>query len=662
MKKRMFSILEGVRNRHVLGSDIVMFLFIPSIALALRVESLEAMWEYTLPLALYTLLSLLWKLTLFFPFGLYNRYWRYASVDELSIVLIANLFSWLTGVGLFFGLMQPTGIVTPEFPRSVPILDGLLTTLFTGGLRFLLRLGYGYKHELVPDNAAPLRKRALIVGAGVAGSMILKELHMNRHVPIEPVAFLDDDPRKHRVRIHGVPVMGKITDLPAVVREMEVEEVIIAMPTAPGKVIREVVQQCKDVGIPSKTIPGIFEILNGSARVSQLREVKIEDLLRRGVVQTDTDGVANLIRGARIMITGAGGSIGSELCRQIAAFSPAAIIMLGHGENSVFDISKELTEGLGKGGGGKFPATKVHTVIADVRDRERMRQVYQLYRPELVFHAAAHKHVGLMEDNIPDAVTNNVLGTKILAELAAQFDVHRFVMVSSDKAVNPTSIMGVTKRVAELVVGDIAHKKKKPFVSVRFGNVLGSRGSVVPIFEQQIAQGGPVCVTDPETSRYFMTIPEAVQLVLQAATMGEGGEVFVLDMGEPIKILDLAKDLIRLSGFKEGEDIRIVFTGLKHGEKLTEELFFPTEVCEPSQHEKILVCRNGEQGASDSGAFGQSIDRLIGAAQQGALKNVKAILKQIVPEFQENIDIPETAILSLTREKATMTMIDEPIR
>lgn len=650
MKKHFFSILKGVRNRHVMGGDIIMFLFIPAVALALRIESLEEMWRYTVPLAFYTLLSVLWKLAVFFPFGLYNRYWRYASVDELATVVIANLFSWVTGIVLFFAVMKPFGIVTPEFPRSIPILDGLLTMLSVGGLRFLLRLGYGYKEDHHgSDLAGKQRRRALIAGAGVAGSMIVRELHMNPSVLITPVGFLDDDPRKQRAMIHGVQVLGKLTDLKSVARDCQAQEVIIAMPTASGGAIREVVQQCKEAGIPSKTIPGIFEILSGSAHVSQIREVRIEDLLRRGVVQTDTDGVGNLLQNARVMVTGAGGSIGSELCRQIAAFNPESVVMVGHGENSVFDIAKELREGLGAKGTGAFPHVRVHTVIADVRDRERLRQIFQLYRPEIVFHAAAHKHVGLMEENVSEAVTNNVLGTRNLAELSDHFGVERFVMISSDKAVNPTSVMGVTKRVAELVVQDIAQRTGKPFVSVRFGNVLGSRGSVVPIFKQQIEQGGPVCVTDPETSRFFMTIPEAVQLVLQAATMGEGSEVFVLDMGEPIKIVDLAKDLIRLSGFKEGEEIRIVFTGLKHGEKVHEELFYQNEACERSQHEKILVCRNGGVHMAGGEELRLNIERLVAAAHQGASRNVKVLLKSIVPEYREKVDLPSVPVLPIAR-------------
>lgn len=680
MKRHILSLLRDVRNRHVLGFDLTMFCFIPTLALLLRVDSLEEMGKYVLPLTLYTSLSIVWKILVFFPLGLYRRYWRYASVDELLVVIVANLLSGTIGGALFFGILIPYGILSPGFPRSISILDGLLTLLAVGGFRFVLRLGYNYKDDMPDKEIVPQqKKRTLIVGAGVAGSMILRELKMNPQLPIDPVGFLDDDNRKKNARINGVPVIGELDDLPVVVKKNEVQEVIIAMPTASGKTIRHIVQMCKDAKVPSKTIPGIFEILGGTATVSQIRKVEIEDLLRRGIVNTDTNDVGDLLRGARVMVTGAGGSIGAELCRQIIKFDPEEMILLGHGENSIFAIANELRAGVRANlySSGLI----IHNVIADVRDRQRMTQVFMNHRPTVVFHAAAHKHVGLMEANLADAVTNNVLGTRVLVELADQFDVERFVMISSDKAVNPTCIMGVTKRVAELVVLDSALRTGKAFVSVRFGNVLGSRGSVVPIFKQQIAQGGPVSVTHPDATRYFMTIPEAVQLVLQAGTMGEGGEVFVLDMGDPMKIVDLARDLIRLSGLEENKDIDIVFTGLQKGEKLHEELFFASEKAEQSQHEKILVCRHGmgipqterehpqpRKGIPTSEEVGISmvraeVDKLVAAAQKGATSNMRIHLKHIVPEFKDHIEMPTVNILPLEFEhKPGVSMVDEPKR
>ncbi len=679
MKRHLLSILKEFRNRHVLGYDLTLFCFIPGIALLLRVDGFDQFGTYIAPLAIYTASSIIWKLLVFYPSGLYSRYWRYASVDELSIVILANFFSMIAGALAYFAILRPMGFLSPDLPRSIPFVDGLLTMLFVGGFRFLLRMGYGYKETAAGEPAPGKSKKTLIVGAGVAGSMILRELKMNPSLPIEPVGFLDDDIRKRSARINGVPVVGMLDDLPAQVKKLDVQEVLIAMPTATGKTIRHVLQMCKAAKVPSKTIPGIFEILGGDAKVSQIRDIAIEDLLRRGVVKTDTDGVANLLHGARVMVTGAGGSIGSELCRQILKFSPDEMILLGHGENSIFAIANELRSAVHN---RVIPIGQeqlgLHTVIADIRDRQRMGQVFRTYRPSVIFHAAAHKHVGLMEANIADAVSNNVLGTQVLVDLADQFDVDRFVMISSDKAVNPTCVMGVTKRVAELVVLDASIRTRRSFVSVRFGNVLGSRGSVVPIFKQQIAQGGPVLVTHPDARRYFMTIPEAVQLVLQAGTMGEGGEVFVLDMGEPIRIVDLARDLIRLSGLEEKTDIDIEFTGLQRGEKLSEELFFASERAEPSQHEKILVCRHGTDmpqeerehphartGRLTSEEIGvpmvrAEVDQLIAASQAGTTANMRIHLKHIVPEFQDTIAIPASSLLPMgMNQQLGVSMVDE---
>ncbi len=641
MKKRLYFFAEGIRNRHVFGFDLLLFFLIPSIALLLRVDTVALAGTYLLPIAIYTGISIVWKLLVFFPAGMYNRYWRYASVDELGTVIVANVASMILGLIVFVAILRPAGFIQPDFPRSIPVMDGLLTMIATGGFRFLLRMGLEYREAT--QHAPGQKKRTLIVGAGVAGTLILKELKMNPHIPLEPVGFLDDDARKLHVRIHGVPVIGSLNELPRVVKELNVQEVIIAMPTAPGKTIRNVVHLCKDANVPSKTIPGIFEMLSGAAKVTQLRDVQIEDLLRRGIVETDTEEVARMLKGSCVMVTGAGGSIGAELCRQIAAFSPAELILIGHGENSIFDITGELR----RHSNGTLPATRFQSVIGDIRDKARMRQIFALYRPDVVFHAAAHKHVGLMETNISEAITNNVLGTQVLVELADQYDVDRFLMISSDKAVNPTCVMGVTKRIAELIVHEAAERTGRPFVSVRFGNVLGSSGSVIPIFRQQIAEGGPVLVTDAKATRYFMTIPEAVQLVLQAATMGEGGEVFVLDMGEPIKIVDLARDLIRLSGYEEGKDIDISFIGLRKGEKLSEELFFASERVERSQHDKILVCRNGFSSVLREGTtriastkltfvnrhFQSLLEKLVQQAHTDSESSLEKAFKDLVPEY-----------------------------
>ena len=448
------------------------------------------------------------------------------------------------------------------------------------------------------------------------------------------------------MRIHGIPELGDRHDIPDLVQRYEVDRAILAMPTAPGKTIREIVGICERARVQTKIMPGIYELLGGRVSVNELRDVQLEDLLRREPVQTDTSQVTELLRGKRVLVTGAGGSIGSELCRQILRCAPAELIVAGHGENSVFAIHNELRRlqerGLPLWGSGDHPGpaggappgqpTPITPLIVDIRFGERVRAIFEERRPEVVFHAAAHKHVSLMEANPSEAITNNVLGTQNLLEAAAAVDVERFVMVSTDKAVNPTSLMGASKRAAELLVHRMVRQTGNAYVAVRFGNVLGSRGSVVPLFKEQIAAGGPVTVTHPEVVRYFMTIPEAVQLVLQAAALGRGGEVFVLDMGEPIKIADMARDLIELSGLEVGKDIDIVFTGLKPGEKLFEELFVTGESYRRTEHQKILIADNASR------FIPLRLDEAIGALQEAAGRNdrdaIVRRLQDLVPEYR----------------------------
>jgi FlaA1/EpsC-like NDP-sugar epimerase len=591
------------------------------------------------PLLIYTLVSLILKLTVFQLCKFYNRYWVYASVDEVAILFIATMASWLSCVIVFFGILKPFGFLTAGFPQSIPFIDGLLTILMVGGIRVMFRLVYVFNERI---GTKVKNKNVLIVGAGIAGSMIVKELRTNPQLGMKPIAFVDDDPVKQNVNIHGVKVVGILEHIPDIVRKYGIDEIIIAMPTASGKTIKSVVQMCQTLKVASKTIPGVFEILSGSA-VAQLREVQINDLLRRGIIEINEVNLWKLIQGMRVMVTGAGGSIGSELCRQIINFHPKELIMLGHGENSIFQIANEIKTQHGVVG----QAITFKTVIADIRDRDRMIHVMEESQPQIIFHAAAHKHVGLMEKNCLDAVTNNVLGTQILVGLAARHGVEKFVMISSDKAVNPTSVMGVTKRIAELVVRNAAVNHHKAFVVVRFGNVLGSRGSIVPILEKQIRAGGPVTITHPDVTRFFMTIPEAVQLVLQAGALGTCGETFVLDMGQPIKIVDLARDLIRLSGLREGTDIDIVFTGLQKGEKMHEELFYVTENQTRSSHEKIFVCNNSDSLYSttqdyrssrntiseESSLLIRDINLLINVARAGKTDLIYQYLNKIVPQY-----------------------------
>lgn len=619
-----------MRNRYLFLLDIVLLAVTPTLALVMRVDSAAWVAAYVPALVHFTLLALAVKVAICFFFGLYRRYWRYASVDELVSILLAVGSATLIIAGVFFGAGIMGADAGRRLPRSVPFIDGLLTLMVVGGTRFSVRVMAHRQRRLGRTEDC---KAVLIVGAGDAGAMIVREMLTSRHINFDPVGFVDDDPAKQNKSIHGIPVLGTRKDIPTLVAKLDVDEVVIAIPTAPGKVIREIRTLCEAARVPSRTMPGMYEILSGQISVSQLRTVDIEDLLRREPVKINSQDVAKMLAGRRILVTGAGGSIGSELCRQIVRSGPSGLVLLGHGENSLFQIEQELRR-LG-------PKTALNVVVADIRDLPRMEAVFEQTKPQVIFHAAAHKHVPMMESNCEDAITNNVVGTRLLLRLSERFGVERFVMISSDKAVNPTNVMGATKRVAEKMVQATALRTGRPYVAVRFGNVLGSRGSVVPMFREQIARGGPVTVTDPEVKRYFMTIPEAVQLVLQAATLGETEcktGVFVLDMGEPIKIVDLAKDLIELSGKEVGRDIEIVFTGLRPGEKLFEELFQDGEEYRRTRHEKIFVA-NGESASAakgrphDEGHLNALVDQLQRAAEQGHPDEVRRLLKEIVPNF-----------------------------
>ncbi|MBI5714979.1 MAG: polysaccharide biosynthesis protein, partial [Chloroflexi bacterium] len=422
---------------------------------------------------------------------------------------------------------------------------------------------------------------ALIIGAGDAGVALAREMQTSPHIRLTPVAFVDDDSLKIGRQIRGLPIVGSRQQIQTIALQTQAKVAIIAMPTASGKVVRETVEQCQAAGLETRIIPGIYELLDERVTVKRLRNVQLDDLLRRETRTSDTTFTPNYLTGQRVLITGAGGSIGSELCRQIARYRPSQIILLGHGENSIFQIHNEILS--------RFSTIKCEPVIADVRNLERLTDVFQQFNPDIVFHAAAHKHVLLMEMNPSEAITNNVFGTRNVLTACEETNVKQFVLVSTDKAVRPASIMGATKRLAEILVLDAAQRTGKAFVAVRFGNVLGSRGSIVPIFQNQIATGGPVTVTHPDVKRFFMTIPEATQLIIRAGALGRGGEIFVLDMGEQIKIVDLAKDLIRLSGLEVNRDIDIVFTDLRPGEKLEEELFAPDETYKTTPDERIFV-------------------------------------------------------------------------
>lgn len=620
--------LLSMRNRYFFALDLLIFCVTPLIALWLRTDGLADMARFTQLLVLYTILGLVVRISVFIPLGMYARYWRYASIDELAQIVLAVTVATVIIAIIFIGLFPIWGLYPRSTPRSLPFIDGLLVLIAVGGLRYSLRVLEGTSRTR--NGQTEPRKRVLVVGAGDTGVIIVREMQANPQLDLEPVAFVDDDPRKHGATIHRVRVVGDCRQIPSVARAYKVQQAIIAMPTAPGEVIRTVTRLCQEANLPVKTVPGIFEILDGSVGVNELRPLEITDLLRREPVALDMTRVRNLLNQKRVLVTGAGGSIGGELSRQIARGNPALLVLMGHGENSIFDGANDL--------GRVFPQLDLRTIIADIRDAERLRVVFDRYRPQVVFHAAAHKHVPLMEENAEDAVTNNVLGTRNLVQIAANGGVEYLVLISTDKAVNPTSVMGATKRVAELLVQQAAARTGRCFVAVRFGNVLDSRGSVIPFFKRQIAQGGPVTVTHPEVKRYFMTIPEAVQLVLQAAAMGKGGELFVLDMGGPVKIVDLARDLIRLSGLVEGRDIEIVFTGLRPGEKLSEELFISDENYDRTAHEKIFAARNGALhipfSAPDYADLDHAVDALITTAQAGDVNGIRRLLRVIVPEYR----------------------------
>ena len=645
MVLRLDTYLLKLRNRHFFLIDALSFVLIPFLALSLRLDGFVDPSFYYPSLLMAMILFMAVKLTVLLLFGFYRHYWQYAGVDELLLVSGVMTAAVIVQTFLFFILGIPFNEGTQLLPRSLPIIDGLLSLLFVGGIRFSVR---------AMDRASQRRQsrgrcdRTLIVGAGHVGASLALELQHNPHLGLSPIAFVDDDPNKINHRIRNLPVVGECSRIPEIVSAWGIRKVIIAMPSAPGKVIRRIVQTCQQLGVETNILPGMHEILNTNVPLGKrLREVRIEDLLRREPIQTDIEQVSHLIQGKRVLITGAGGSIGSELCRQICQCGPAEMVLLGHGENSVFKIQQELEQlctALPQRWEHPISPPRLFPFIADLRHPSRLSCAFEQFQPEIVFHAAAHKHVPLMEDNSPEAITNNVFGTQQLLNLALESNVERFVMISTDKAVNPTSVMGASKRVAEMLVLKAAHQSRKPFVVVRFGNVLGSRGSVIPTFKKQIEAGGPVTVTHPEMCRYFMTIPESVQLVLQAAALSPGGEVLMLNMGEPVKIVDLAKDLIYLSGYELGKDIDIHFTGPRPGEKLFEELFIPGEKYEPRHHEKLFVVQNA------SSFIPENLDYGVNALHQAASNNddnaVRVILSQLVPGYTPSTQTATRALVN----------------
>lgn len=606
-----------MRNRYILLADLCLIPIAAFAAFALRFD-----WRFYTTrreFVSYVAVALVIKPIVFYSLSMYRRYWRYASVPDLMAVVLAASAS-LVAMGIFIAARLAYNPLF-GFSRAVLLLDGLLTFLAVGGVRMSVRVVGESRERVWESQRGAPAKRVLVVGAGHAGTMVVREMERNPHLCMTPVGFLDDEGAKQGKQIYGVRVLGTTESLLAVVRERRIDEVIIAMPTAPGTRLRSIAEQCRQLGVVSRMIPGVFELLDGNVSVSRLRQIDITDLLRRSQVAPGVNASA-YVAGRTVLVTGAGGSIGFELCRQVARARPASLVLLGHGENSIFDAQVELRE--------RYPSLNVIAVIADIRDRHRMRQLFDRLRPMIVFHAAAHKHVPLMEDNPEEAITNNIIGTHNVLEAAMEFGAERFVLISSDKAVSPSSVMGASKRAAEMLVRDAARRTSGAYVVVRFGNVLGSRGSVVPQFKRQIERGGPVTLTHPEMKRFFMTIPEAVHLVLEAGGMGRGGELFVLKMGEPVRIVDLAEDLIKLSGFTL-EEVPIVYTGTRPGEKLEEALWEEGAATELTPHPDVLRVIEADDTS------GRDIPELLrtfaAAAERGDRLLMQAVLAHHIPTF-----------------------------
>ena len=614
-----------MRNRYVLLGDLWAFASVGFGAFVVRFD----LWfflthddQYREEFSVFLAASLLIKPAIFYGFGMYRRYWRYASVRDLNAVVLTSVAA-AVAMSLFVGLALSFGLIG-AFSRAVLVIDSLLTLLAAVAIRMSVRVvhesrvrkgrwPFGQEQDAVG-------KRALIVGAGDAGTMVVREMQRNPQLEMKAVAFVDDDPEKLGKRIYDVPVLGNTQSLGPVVRTDRIDEVIIAMPTAPGAAVRKVVETCQTLGLRSQTMPGVFELLDGKVSVSRLRHVEIADLLRRRQVAGCGES-ADYIAGQTVLVTGAGGSIGSELCRQVAYARPAQLVVLGHGENSLFDTHARLKEA--------YPDVPAQIVIADIRNRRRIERIFNQFAPDIVFHAAAHKHVHLMEENYEEAILNNVIGTEVLVGAALQAKTKRFVAISTDKAVSPSGVMGASKRMASLIVMDAARRSARAFMVVRFGNVLGSRGSVVPVFKAQIERGGPVTITHPEMKRFFMTISEAVHLVLRSGGMGKGGELFVLNMGEPVRILDLANDLIRLSGFTTDE-IPVVTTGRRPGEKLEEVLWEEDATVEPTTHAEILRVTEVQPPVGDLRAATKALEH---AAHESDRVRVEAILFDWIQTF-----------------------------
>ncbi len=621
-----------IRNRYMLLGDIFLSAVSVLASYVIRLELIAIFPTYEISLLWMLGIAIVIKPLVYYLFGIYRRLWRYASIRELVLILSAVTVSSMILTGAMLGLFGAGVFI--GFPRSVLVIDWLLSMTLIGGTRFMIRVLAETSSSAAESDSKFMRRKkwVLVIGAGDAGAMVVRELLKNPQLNMKPMGFLDDDPNKQKSKIHGIPVLAPLSQIDHILKTRHVDEVILAIPSAAGKVLRRVAEVCHRMGIPFRTMPGLYELLGGNVSVSRLREVDIADLLRREPVQMETETLGEVLEDRVVMVTGAGGSIGSELCRQIARLNPQKLLILGHGENSIFNTLQSLLEG--------FSHIDIVPLIADVRDLPRLSVIFERWQPDIIFHTAAHKHVPLMENNIEEAITNNIEGTRNIVKAALAYNIERLVMISTDKAIRPVSVMGATKRIAEMLVLDAAYQHNRAFSVVRFGNVLGSRGSVVPRFKRQIAAGGPVTVTHPEMTRYFMTIPEAVHLVLQASALSEGGENYILEMGEPVKIVDLAEDLIRLSGLEPGKDIEIVFTGIRPGEKLSEDLWDQGFAYSPTTHPDIY--RVDSETTISSKQLAVIVDQLIEYAREGNQEAILNLLIETIPGAA--IHIQETSL------------------
>ncbi|MEX2534111.1 MAG: nucleoside-diphosphate sugar epimerase/dehydratase [Trueperaceae bacterium] len=582
LPERLPSLLPAVHvlPRHwKIWVDAAIMLVVTPLAFAVRYD-MRAPADGVTAMLIATLLLLGLKVGGYLQLRLYSRSWSRVAFRDLGDLTFMLAAVAVAGSAILFLFGTQIGV-----PRSIAVLDALLTLTLMGGARALAR--YVYESRRGQEVEPAKRRRVLVVGAGEAGSLIVRELLRHPETGLKPVAFLDDDPHKAGHRFASVPVVGTVSEAARVIPQYDIDEVLISMPSENGTTVRRVIETLQDVkpNLTYKIIPGMYELLSGRVAIKRMRDVEIDDLLGRPPVRLDNGTIESYLRGKRVMITGAGGSIGSELVRQICRFGPEELILFGHGENSIYALERELER--------DWPDISYRSVIGAIQNGSRLEYIFSRYRPDVIFHAAAHKHVPLMELNPEEAVFNNIVGSRNLVNLALKYRITHFVNISTDKAVNPSSVMGASKRMVEYLVQDAAAKAdpEQTFVSVRFGNVLGSRGSVIPVFKSQINAGGPVTVTHPDMVRYFMTIPEAAQLVLQAAGQGQNGETYILNMGQPVRIVDLARDLIRLSGFEPDIDIQIVFSGTRPGEKMFEELMTTEEQSRSTPHEKIFVAR-----------------------------------------------------------------------